>query len=1184
MGSPHSEKDRIIVLLVILLSLLLVGVDMTYHPEVEREYNNDLYPHTDLMDYFPDFNASEEVWIVDVFWEIELENISDGMQAAMSTLQGLVNRERARVMVDFEGALHPNHAEASQVYWDFFVDEYAEEYNLTFHVVTREEYFDLFIHYATGSVVYDTDIEDTMNVAGIISGLNDCVVADKKTADWLEERYGTPIFQDLRGDWEGSRVEIYERAFDEYYSQCNQRMLFASIPAVRGLDYLVACRGFVFCFNPGPFTTPKENAFTKRIMRETPADIPVVGWFEQPTGIEENYMIQLASSMGKIFLGGYRFPNKSFLTAYEHVNDPKNPNNSDLLDEDGNYPDVRYAIPDFGTKETIPEVGNKIYISFAITDGDNIGFMTRKMRSEMWGNDIRGTVPIAWSVNPLLIELVPPLMDFYYSTTTENDTFVCGPSGTGYFNPDFTSDEVRARWLSRTMEGMDYLDLRQIWLLNSFTTYETPYSEEVLEDYVRELRPQGIMLDYGDVPEGRKMWMQSADLAEGFGIGDGTVIGEGSGRDGTRGDGTGSGEEMKGDVAAPIVRSMHIWGDTESYMGKLLVESDTIDDDEPIFAFSPVMSADLGLDTIPKLLDQLEEYGDALGREVEIVNIDDFFYLLEAHFLEKADKYANEDERFSGMGTWLGNDLIQRSKTEYELMWSDGTSLVITEESERDRHLRAYHAYQSVEYLEESNDRVALLSSMIIVILGSVGLAAYLWSWIVGGKGSDDETVHRTGSGGEGEGRGTGTEIGGRGSGGDRTGTGTGNGEGGGGAEGNDGSLSQGESRVIDWNIVWSSLLLITVMMVFFSATLRIMYSNFWNYGFALVGLGLMFGVPLGFSRLSQSKGSRLQKFNTALNNAFTANNQIILATGFLIGSFSLMFINLVGYILIPICALPLAKKAAKETGRNFHYVLMISLVISIVSSQLFIIFPFIMVSLLCLMVGAASVGVIIQGNGRSDTAIPGPKEQTLVFNPYYSALMCSLLVIIQDIPYNRYLTLVTGYRVEFLSLIGILVPLLAIPLGFMIYRSFCYRNERYRGQVITHCSLIILAIGLFTLNQVTDGRIVVFIGMWLICSLIISGILLNFQQANSIQRGTDTIPDKLRISQQDRFFPLVFFLLVLILVIATLPPIAYTVYAFSVPIVIDYLLYSLPLTILLVFSAMLMIMVRTFGSNNPNI
>jgi hypothetical protein len=108
-------------------------------------------------------------------------------------------------------------------------------------------------------------------------------------------------------------------------------------------------------------------------------------------------------------------------------------------------------------------VEDKVYLAFATSDGDNISDMCTSAAKD-WADPQRGTVPIAWTVQPLALHLAPGVMEYYYRTATANDELIAGPSGAGYTAPTlFRDQELFLRM------GAPYLqrcDLRAVYLMN----------------------------------------------------------------------------------------------------------------------------------------------------------------------------------------------------------------------------------------------------------------------------------------------------------------------------------------------------------------------------------------------------------------------------------------------------------------------------------------------------------------------------------------------------------------------------------------------------------------------------------------------------------------------------------------------------------------------------------------------
>jgi hypothetical protein len=70
--------------------------------------------------------------------------------------------------------------------------------------------------------------------------------------------------------------------------------------------------------------------------------------------------------------------------------------------------------------------------------------------TQPWLDERRGELPLAWGVNPALVEDMPAIMTYLYATQTDQDYFVAANSGAGYLNPDALPEFTLLRWLWRS--------------------------------------------------------------------------------------------------------------------------------------------------------------------------------------------------------------------------------------------------------------------------------------------------------------------------------------------------------------------------------------------------------------------------------------------------------------------------------------------------------------------------------------------------------------------------------------------------------------------------------------------------------------------------------------------------------------------------------------------------------------
>ena len=88
------------------------------------------------------------------------------------------------------------------------------------------------------------------------------------------------------------------------------------------------------------------------------------------------------------------------------------------------------------------------YAAFMTNEGDT-PWVLAQLFSGAWLDPARGTVPIAWSIDPILAEMFPALFDFFAGSARANDSFVAGVAGAGYVFLNQLDDAQLARYTRR---------------------------------------------------------------------------------------------------------------------------------------------------------------------------------------------------------------------------------------------------------------------------------------------------------------------------------------------------------------------------------------------------------------------------------------------------------------------------------------------------------------------------------------------------------------------------------------------------------------------------------------------------------------------------------------------------------------------------------------------------------------
>ncbi|HYR81827.1 MAG TPA: hypothetical protein VEN80_05960, partial [Thermoplasmata archaeon] len=496
-------------------------------------------------------------------------NANLSMRLLMTSLQGLVNRASVGLYLDVPGVA----GNTSQM-----LTYLASRYNVTYDVLSAQSALDAYVRVATGLIVYDPLRPESIDIGTVMAAQRHAVLVGPDLASWLAARYGLPVLFDYahRGDWTALEpIGAYERALRELYPS-SYPYLLAILPPDRWAirDYLVQTGTFVFYFTQGILASPSETAATMRILQDAPRGIPILGWFNSPTLTEENSFIQMASAAGKFVVGVQDVPNLSVLTALGRN-------------------ETHRQVSSIATP--MPVLEDKTYLVLAVPDGDNLDFVAGRMW-DLWSEPDRGNVSFAWSLNPLLVDLAPPLLDRYYDSATSLDRFIAAPSGAGYLYPDYTGPGDLPPFANFTKRYSDAADMDVVWLLNAFAASEIPYSAGSLSTYVDGLHPGGIVLDYDDQPRTRDAWMQAGTQA-----------------------------------IAPIVRSTHFWTTADNVLGKL--DTSILARGAPNFLWLTVYTFRFDLRDARALADELSR---RMGGDLEIVTPTQFFGLLRANFIRTA--------------------------------------------------------------------------------------------------------------------------------------------------------------------------------------------------------------------------------------------------------------------------------------------------------------------------------------------------------------------------------------------------------------------------------------------------------------------------------------------------------------------------------------------------------------------
>ena len=312
-----------------------------------------------------------------------------------ASLKGIVNRTEPRIFVyDQQDDAEGRYTWLNSLGLDYI--EYDDQWDL----------MDKYQDEVDGIIVYDPEEIHTVNFATMIAGDSNAIIASPRLIERLtSEPYNFPIKEDLRGRF-SDKMDVYQTMYDEYWPNRDRRILMGISPTIiKGAvrEYAVALGLATVWLDPA---IGNESALLDSFLSTMPPGSHYMGWWP-----DEAVGITRASQFGI----------------------PTIPSDwSTNLTVHGGF-DREIRIKPAPPK---PELADKIYVAFVLSDGDNLQFVEHLMR-KIWGHPDRGSVPIGWTISPAMKDAMPGALNYLYDSATDNDNLISGPSGLGYIYPNF---------------------------------------------------------------------------------------------------------------------------------------------------------------------------------------------------------------------------------------------------------------------------------------------------------------------------------------------------------------------------------------------------------------------------------------------------------------------------------------------------------------------------------------------------------------------------------------------------------------------------------------------------------------------------------------------------------------------------------------------------------------------------
>ncbi len=380
----------------------------------------------------PAFQAPQALTVYDI------RGTSAETQISVTTFVGLINRPQPRVYLFMND---------DDVFW----------LNTVFHTVPHtishspgEGVLDALLNsYGSclqGMVIYDPGLPDTINIATTIAGQREALVVSPAQAEHLQTGRHYKVVEDLRKYHWRNRHSAYDWARRHLLSGASARLVAGLDPKIAGglRSFLTATRTFVYWLDtryvtPNPINLLRnERKLLQEILSSFPQGAVHLGWF-----IDESSGVGLTSEAGIPVLATDFCLNLEVWTS------------------------LRSAPITMPSPPIVPQIDTaKVYVSFTFSEGDNIQYCQHHMR-RLWNDPARGSVPIGWTISPILGQDMPALAAYYMNSTSPNDELVAGPSGAGYMFPSRWPAERLPAFLQQTGQAMQHVGITTIELLDA---------------------------------------------------------------------------------------------------------------------------------------------------------------------------------------------------------------------------------------------------------------------------------------------------------------------------------------------------------------------------------------------------------------------------------------------------------------------------------------------------------------------------------------------------------------------------------------------------------------------------------------------------------------------------------------------------------------------------------------------
>jgi hypothetical protein len=328
---------------------------------------------------------------------VDCAGLPDSRKIATMFLQGRTNRDGPRLYLR---GLNGFNDRAD----DWWLERLKSEYGIASRRIPWDAAFKELGGTLGGIVIWDDKLPATENIAGMLSSLCSWVACAPSDLEAVKASTGLTVVCDLRGVWTDPLVAqrwalqhlVPKLPRRDIGCLCTRAALTTDPRLCR--DWLVMRGGVMIDLSS---TRPEERALKDEFYGQMAPGSIVWGWV---TFDGEVPHVEHASRFSLEVLCTTSSPNLSVFAQLE-------PKQTSWVQ--------RHSPPP-------RPIERKLYVAFCMSDGDAPPIALTRYWYR-WDDPSRGHVPMAWEVQPLLAELAPIVLEYYYETATPSDRFVSAP-------------------------------------------------------------------------------------------------------------------------------------------------------------------------------------------------------------------------------------------------------------------------------------------------------------------------------------------------------------------------------------------------------------------------------------------------------------------------------------------------------------------------------------------------------------------------------------------------------------------------------------------------------------------------------------------------------------------------------------------------------------------------------------